>query len=221
MQDSLETVVVKLSDLVPDPENTRIHDSHNIEVIKKSLEKFGQYRAFVVQKKGMIIRVGNGMYEAMKQLGWKQASCVIKDIDDEEAKALSIVDNKASDLSVFDNDRLSTVLSSMKKDSLNLTGFHGVELDKLIKTAPIEIPTDKPKKNKEPSKPSIEPMPIRQYQIIFENDEHFSSWIEFVRIIKEKYDGTIAGSLVSHAKEWLSANGHIVDAEIVDNDKPF
>jgi hypothetical protein len=41
---------------------------HNIDVIKRSLLRFGQYRAFVIQKSNNYIRVGNGMYQAMLQI---------------------------------------------------------------------------------------------------------------------------------------------------------
>lgn len=119
----METVKVNLMNLNPDPKNTRKHDSQNLEVIKNSLKKFGQYRPFVVQKTGMVIRVGNGMYEAMMQLGWSEASAIVMDITDAEATALSILDNKASDLSVFDEVRLAEILPTLPQDMMDLTGF--------------------------------------------------------------------------------------------------
>ncbi len=130
---------IKLSDLTPDPANTRIHDSHNIEVIKQSLEKFGQYRAFVVQKSSMTIRVGNGMYEAMKQLGWTEGECLIKDLSDSEATALSILDNKSSDMSVFDTIRVNAAIAALPDDLAALTGFSVSEAEKLLQSAPNEL----------------------------------------------------------------------------------
>lgn len=73
---------VLLSQLVPDDKNARAHSKRNIEEVKKSLEQFGQHRAFVVQRSSNKILVGNGMYEAMRQLGWKEADVYFVDDDD-------------------------------------------------------------------------------------------------------------------------------------------
>lgn len=121
---------IKLSKLNPDLSNTRVHDKYNIDVIKKSLLKFKQYRPLVIQKNGMIIRVGNGTYQAMKELGIKDVFCVIKAMTDEEATTLSILDNKSSDLSYFDDKLLAKAMSGLNKELLELTGFKGDEIDK-------------------------------------------------------------------------------------------
>lgn len=126
---------IKLSELHPDPENTRIHDEANIGIIMNSLSNFGQYRPFVVQKEGMIIRVGNGMYQAMMRLGWTEANCEVRDISDEEAITLSILDNKSSDLSKFDDKGLVAALGSLSKENLDLTGFNTVQISKSTFTA--------------------------------------------------------------------------------------
>ncbi|HCE42312.1 MAG TPA: hypothetical protein DET40_02035 [Lentisphaeria bacterium] len=135
----MKSEIVKLSDLTPDPNNTRIHDSHNIEVIKNSLKVFGQYRPFVVQKSNMIIRIGNGMYKAMQELGWTDGEAKILDLSDEDATILSILDNRSSDLSVFDNIRLTEIIDGLSPDKLALTGFDIAEADKLLKTPRNEI----------------------------------------------------------------------------------
>jgi hypothetical protein len=123
---------VKLSDLTPDPRNTRRHDERNIKTIMDSLEKFGQYRAFVVQKQGMVIRVGNGMYEAMRRLGWTEGQAEIIDLTDEEATALSIVDNRSAELATWDEGLLAETLDGLPDDLIELTGFDDDELSALI-----------------------------------------------------------------------------------------
>lgn len=130
----MEVMKVRLSELNPDPANTRVHNQNNIDVITRSLKKFGQYRPFVVQKKGMVIRIGNGMFEAMRQLGWldedREVQIMLTDIDDEKATALSIVDNRTSDLSYFDDDMLRVVMKRLSEESLALTGFDDEEMQK-------------------------------------------------------------------------------------------
>lgn len=124
----MDTVKMLLTDIVPDPGNTRIHDERNIQVIMKSLAKFGQYRAFVVQKPSMVIRVGNGMYEAMKRLGWKEGYVIAKEMTDEEATALSIIDNRSSDLSYFDDTILRDIMQALGQDARLMTGFNEDEI---------------------------------------------------------------------------------------------
>jgi len=123
---------IKLADLKPDPKNTRIHDTHNIDIIKNSLSKFGQYRPFVVQKKGMVIRVGNGMYQAMQELGWTEADAEVKDLTDEEATALSIIDNRSAEVATWDEKLLADILKDMPKDFQALTGFDADEISKML-----------------------------------------------------------------------------------------
>ena len=69
----LKVEAVSLKRLTPDPENARIHSERNIEAIARSLDRFGQRKPLVIQQKGrsLIIRAGNGTYEAAKRLGWE------------------------------------------------------------------------------------------------------------------------------------------------------
>lgn len=200
----MNVVKVKLSELRPDPDNTRVHDLHNIDVIKGSLKKFGQYRPFVVQKDGMIIRIGNGMYQAMKDLGWEEADCEIKDLTDEEATTLSILDNKASDLSYFDDNVLFSQLKKISPDSVQLTGFVDVELNKL--SAAFEESGDLSSvkdiienADEKPEKP--EKAPVLQYMIVFQEEEQFRRWNKFVSWLRDNSNGSIAESILQIAEE--------------------
>ena len=127
-----KTTTIKISKLNPDPDNTKIHNKENIELIKSRLLKFGQYRPFVVQKNGMRIRIGNGMYQAMKDIGIKEAKAIILDIDDKEAVELSIGDNKASELGSFwDDEALSEIFKDLDLD-LDIIGFSENEIKEYL-----------------------------------------------------------------------------------------
>lgn len=43
---------IKISDLLPDPRNPRIHGKRNLEQIQNSLQKFGAARSIVIDEKG-------------------------------------------------------------------------------------------------------------------------------------------------------------------------
>ncbi len=131
----MKTVRLPFDSLHPDPENTNTHNERNIEVIKNSLRQWGQYRAFVVQKHSEalglehVIVVGNGMYQAMTELGTFDTVAVeIRDLPDTERRALSIQDNKSSDLSEVDRDKLGDILRNLPVEDVLLTGFDKAEL---------------------------------------------------------------------------------------------
>ena len=111
-----------LADLHPDPDNARIHNRRNIETIKKSLEQFGQYRKMIVRKSDSLIVIGNGMYQAMKELGWTEAECRIADLTEEQTRLMSILDNRAGDTSVFKNS-LGEMLKDFDPALRELCGF--------------------------------------------------------------------------------------------------
>lgn len=134
----MNVVKINLAGLLPDPKNTRKHDRRNIDAIKESLRKFGQYRPFVVQRQGMIIRVGNGMYQAMKELGWSDGDAEIKDLTNDEAVALSIIDNRSSELAVWDDELLAKTLNELPSEYKTLTGFDDAEINKMLRAFDME-----------------------------------------------------------------------------------
>ena len=69
----LETI--KITNLVPDPNNARTHDDTNLKAIEGSLKEFGQRKPIVITKDN-IIAAGNGTVEAAKRLGWSDIQAV-------------------------------------------------------------------------------------------------------------------------------------------------
>lgn len=122
--------LISLDDLHPDQNNARIHDRRNIDLIKNSLATFGQYRAFVVRSADYRIVVGNGMYQAMKELGWNTGQCFVAELTDEQARILSIADNRASDTSDF-TDNLAVMLDGLDEAMQTMTGFTPDEIAEL------------------------------------------------------------------------------------------
>lgn len=132
----MKVETVGLDKLTPDPINARVHPDRNLAAIRASLEKFGQVEPLVVRKRSRVVVGGNGRLEAMKALGWKDAKVVEVDIDDDEAKALSIALNRASDLAGWDERRLAETFKELSEtdwgNSLDALQFDGmVNFDKL------------------------------------------------------------------------------------------
>ena len=139
----MQTVRKPLSELKLDERNTRLHDRRNIEMIKASLQEFGQYRPFVVDQ-DMIIRVGNGMYVAMQELGMTEGDCSILQLTPEQAMALSVVDNRAAELSKWDEVKLAQVITDLG-DEKTTVGFNEKEITDILNKVEldkIDMPDD-------------------------------------------------------------------------------
>lgn len=133
----MKIVKLNLDEIFPDPDNQREHSERNLKIIEDSLRTLGQYRDFVIQKSNRMIRVGNGMYEAMRRMNWRgKVSCVILDLTDDMGRALSILDNRASELSCFDDVQLAEQLRALDDSIRRLCGFSPEEIDRMLDTLP-------------------------------------------------------------------------------------
>ena len=111
IQEALRPLAVPLRELTLDPENANTHPVRNLEAIANSLKMFGQDQPLVVQKNGLIIRKGNGRaMAAMQKLGWEYMAAVIVDEDRLKAIQRSLADNRTSELSIWDDSRLTQLL---------------------------------------------------------------------------------------------------------------
>lgn len=115
----------KIADLIPDPENAREHDDKSVQAIAASLSKFGQRKPIVVRNN--VVIAGNGTLAAATSLGWEEIETVsADDLDDTDATAFAIADNRTSELSNWDSDALSdmmTKIASAPDVALEVTGF--------------------------------------------------------------------------------------------------
>jgi hypothetical protein len=108
-----ETKVVPLSELNPYPANPRIGD---IELIEESVRRHGQYRAMVVNERNMQVLAGNHLLHAMLGVGMKEGLAHFVDVDEDEAKRIVLVDNRASDMAKYDDQQLQNLITSLDGD---------------------------------------------------------------------------------------------------------
>jgi DNA modification methylase len=142
----LETLVI--TDLTPDPDNARKHDTANLNAIMGSLEQFGQRKPIVVDKANVVV-AGNGTLEAAKRLGWTsiQAVRVPADWTADRIKAFALADNRTAELATWDKGVLDTQLAELDELGWQLEGI-GFEyqapddLDNIVEdTLPADIET--------------------------------------------------------------------------------
>lgn len=127
------------NELIPYINNSKAHPQGQIDKIAASIAAFGFNQPIVVDKNKVII-VGHGRREAAIKLGLDKVPVKIVDLDEHQAMAYRIADNKTNE-SDWDNELLKLDLLSLELANfdLSLTGFENDELDNLLKPQEINI----------------------------------------------------------------------------------
>ena len=124
-----------------DPRNVRKHGKRNQQVIAESLRELGAGRSILIDSSNTAV-AGNGVLEQAEKLGIPirivesdgSELIAVKRVDlspdDPKRKALAIADNRASDLSLFDEDAMSKLLSECGPFKTK-SGFNSAELEKM------------------------------------------------------------------------------------------
>jgi ParB-like chromosome segregation protein Spo0J len=145
----MNTELVPISDLTPDPANARKHGERNLSAIIDSLRAFGQQKPIVVDRRGVVV-AGNGTLEAAKRLGWEEIAIVRTELEPTQATAFGIADNRTAELAEWDEDVLVSLLDSLDDETRDLLHFDEKELKALM---PSEF---KPSETKEVDPGSFE-----------------------------------------------------------------
>ena len=130
----MKVIKKRLDDLKHPEKNVRIHSEQQIRELKRSLEKFGQTRALVVDENNVIL-IGNGLYEAMVSLGYQEASVYVKtELSENDKKKLMIADNKTYALGIDNLDTLNEFLEELQGD-LDIPGSDEEILQQMVADA--------------------------------------------------------------------------------------
>ena len=128
-------VITKRLDELKHPErNVRIHSEQQIRELERSLKKFGQTRALVVDEANVIL-IGNGLYEAMLSLGYQEATVYVKTgLSENDKKKLMIADNKTYALGIDNLETLNEFLEELQGD-LDIPGYDTEILSQMVADA--------------------------------------------------------------------------------------
>lgn len=130
----MKVIKKRLDDLKHPEKNVRIHSEQQIRELKRSLEKFGQTRALVVDENNVIL-IGNGLYEAMVSLSYQEASVYVKtELSENDKKKLMIADNKTYALGIDNLDTLNEFLEELQGD-LDIPGYDEEILQQMVADA--------------------------------------------------------------------------------------
>lgn len=124
---NIETV--KISELLENPNNTRIHTERQIKEFSKSIEKFGVVRPIVVDENNMIL-IGHGLKKALEALGRSEAEVMrVNNLSESDKKKLLLSDNKIYDLGVDDFDAIDKLIREMQ--DFDIPGYDPENLEML------------------------------------------------------------------------------------------
>ncbi|MCF3960282.1 ParB N-terminal domain-containing protein [Streptomyces fuscigenes] len=158
----VRTDTVPLDQLQPFPGNARRGD---VELILSSLKRNGQYRGLVarhVQPDGpLVVLAGNHTLQALQLHGagacdyrathqgeerpcgvcqgedWTPAARVeVIVCDDDTARRINLVDNRANDVGDYDRDALAELLSYLDDDGFEGTGYTEAEVRQIAHAVP-------------------------------------------------------------------------------------
>jgi DNA modification methylase len=157
MAADIDSLKVAIADLRPYPGNPRRGD---LGAIRASLERNGQYRPIVVNRRRMEVLAGNHTLRAATELGWSEIAATFVDVDDDQAQRIVLADNRTNDLAGYDSEALVELLEALP--DLDGSGYDGAALDALldeIGRAPALADDDPPPL---PDKPKTKPGDVYQ-----------------------------------------------------------
>lgn len=169
-------------DVKLDPQNVRKHGKRNQQVIAESLKEFGAGRSILIDSTNTAV-AGNGVLEQAEKLGIPirvvesdgSELIAVKRVDlapdDPKRKALAIADNRASDLSLFDEDAMTELLSQCEEFKL-CAGFSSAELEKMSLLNTADDSTEQPVNPDDPEIPFAEELLEKHNYVVlfFDND---------------------------------------------------
>lgn len=126
--------MVPVADLRLDPDNERVHSERNLAAVAASLSRFGQQKP-VIAGADLLVRAGNGMVQAARSLGWEELAVYITGLEGNEAAAYRVADNRTSDLSFWDMEKLTEQLQQFQAEGdglLEAVGWDEGELAGLL-----------------------------------------------------------------------------------------
>jgi hypothetical protein len=120
---------IPIDELTPYPGNAR---RGNVDLIRESVRRNGQYRALVVRSVdgAYVVLAGNHTMRALAAEGHKTARCELIDCTDAEARRIVVADNRLSDRATDDKQALAELLTLLDGD-LEGTGYTAKDVELL------------------------------------------------------------------------------------------
>jgi len=113
---------VALSLLKTPEKNTRTHPEKQIAEIRRSLQKWGQYKNIIIDENNFML-AGNGLVEAMRAEGMEKAhALILYGLTENEKKKLMMADNKTAGLGIDNLANIEEIIRELNGD-FDIPGF--------------------------------------------------------------------------------------------------
>lgn len=119
---------VNVKDLIPYVNNPRINENA-VDFVAASIKEFGFKQPIVIDKDNVIV-AGHTRLLAAKKLKLEMVPCILADdLTEQQIKAFRLADNKVSEFSVWDLDKLEIELEGITELEMLDFGFETFEND--------------------------------------------------------------------------------------------
>ncbi len=124
--------------LVPWDMNPRKNDGAPVEAVKQSIRRFGFAAPIIALEGSRMIVAGHTRWKAATDLGLANVPVRFVDLDEGEAVALALADNKLGEMAEWDDDALAEILADFDRSNLSELGWGESELKALLDTEDFE-----------------------------------------------------------------------------------
>ena len=135
---NVQVQALSISQIKPNPRNSRTHSAKQIRQIANSIVAFGFTNPLLVDEDGELI-AGHGRYKAAKLLGLAEVPVIVlAGLSPAKRRALAIADNKIAANAGWDRERLAIEIPELagllETEGLDVSilGFEAVEIDQLL-----------------------------------------------------------------------------------------
>lgn len=119
---------MKVADLIPYENNSRVHSDQQISQLANSIEQWGFTIPILIDENKMVL-AGHGRLQAAKSLNIEEVPCIVADgWSDAQKRAYVIADNKLAENSEWDMSTYYAELKSLADTGFDLT-FAGFDDD--------------------------------------------------------------------------------------------
>ena len=113
--------------LVPWAKNPRKNDGEPVDRVAASIQRFGFGAPILARSADRRIIAGHTRWKAAQQIGMDRVPVRFLDVDDEQADALALADNRLTEITPWDDEALADVLRGLDEASVDLDGLGWTE----------------------------------------------------------------------------------------------
>ena len=175
---NLTLKVMPIDDLKPYKNNPRNITQTAINAVKKSISE-NEFNSVIVVDKNLEIIAGHTRVLAAKSLGYTELPVMISNIDELQAKKLRLLDNRLTELTEWDSEKLLIESLDFDQDEDYQSMFASLlaeDMSEYDLSDDAYIEDDTTYNNA-----------IIQYVFIFDNEKQQSDWYTFLAKLKEQY----------------------------------